>query len=106
MRFLFFGCLAILVIACSKDKVEGFSDGDDNCVLSFALKTDYAEHEVVLTRAVTLPTEQDFKVRIENTRAEVLREWKYADLPSLIKVVPGSYKLVAWHGSDNGFACI
>ncbi len=101
MRFLFFGCLAILVIACSKDKVEGFSDGDDNCVLSFALKTDYAEHEVVLTRAVTLPTEQDFKVRIENTRAEVLREWKYADLPSLIKVVPGSYKLVAWHGSDT-----
>ena len=76
MRFLFFGCLAILVIACSKDKVEGFSDGDDNCALSFALKADYAEHEVVLTRAVTLPTEQDFKVRIENTRAEVLREWK------------------------------
>ena len=31
----------------------------------------------------------------------MLREWKYADLPSLIKVVPGSYKLVAWHGSDT-----
>lgn len=30
-----------------------------------------------------------------------MKEWEYGNLPSLIKVVPGSYKLVGWFGSDT-----
>lgn len=44
----------------------------------------------------------DFKVRLENTKAEVLREWdSYNDMPNPLKMVLGSYKLVAWYGNGN-----
>lgn len=103
MRILLLCCLAVLLLACHKDKMEGLSDGtgEETCALSIALKKDYSLNEVVLTRAGDFPVDGEFKVRIENTRAEVLKEWDYNSLPSLIKVVPGSYKLVAWYGTDS-----
>ena len=103
MRILLLWCLAFFVLACNKDKVEGFSDGsgEETSTLSFVLKTDYSLNEVALTRAGVVPPDADFKVRIENTRAEVLKTWDYGSVPSLIKVVPGSYKLVAWYGNDS-----
>lgn len=103
MRILLLCCLAVLLLACHKDKMEGLSNGtgEETCALSIALKKDYSLNEVVLTRAGDFPVDGEFKVRIENTRAEVLKEWDYNSLPSLIKVVPGSYKLVAWYGTDS-----
>lgn len=103
MRILLLWCFVFSILACSKDKVEGLSDGsgDETSTLSFVLKTDYSLNEVALTRAGSVPPDAAFKIRIENTRAEVLRTWDYESLPSLIKVVPGSYKLVAWYGNDS-----
>ena len=93
MKIVFLSCLAFFILACSKGKIDDFSEGEETSAVSFALKTDYTLDEVVFTRSVSVPTEEEFKVRIENTRAEVLKEWEYGNLPSLIKVVPGSYKL-------------
>ena len=101
MKIVFLSCLAFFILACSKGKIDDFSEGGETSAVSFALKTDYTLDEVVFTRSVSVPTEEEFKVRIENTRAEVLKEWEYGNLPSLIKVVPGSYKLVGWFGSDT-----
>ena len=101
MKIVFLSCLAFFILACSKGKIDDFSEGEETSAVSFALKTDYTLDEVVFTRSVSFPTEEEFKVRIENTRAEVLKEWEYGNLPSLIKVVPGSYKLVGWFGSDT-----
>ena len=101
MKIVFLSCLAFFILACSKGKIDDFSEGEETSAVSFALKTDYTLDEVVFTRSVSVPTEEEFKVRIENTRAEVLKEWEYGNLPSLIKVVPGSYKLVGWFGSDT-----
>ena len=101
IKIVFLSCLAFFILACSKGKIDDFSEGEETSAVSFALKTDYTLDEVVFTRSVSVPTEEEFKVRIENTRAEVLKEWEYGNLPSLIKVVPGSYKLVGWFGSDT-----
>ena len=101
MKIVFLSCLAFFILACSKGKIDDFSEGEETSAVSFALKTDYTLDEVVFTRSVSVPTEEEFKVRIENTRAEVLKEWEYGNLHSLIKVVPGSYKLVGWFGSDT-----
>ena len=101
MKIVFLSCLAFFILACSKGKIDDFSEGEETSAVSFALKTDYTLDEVVFTRSVSVPTEEEFKVRIENTRAEVLKEWEYGNFPSLIKVVPGSYKLVGWFGSDT-----
>ena len=101
MKIVFLSCLAFFILACSKGKIDDFSEGEETSAVSFALKTDYTLDEVGFTRSVSVPTEEEFKVRIENTRAEVLKEWEYGNLPSLIKVVPGSYKLVGWFGSDT-----
>lgn len=47
-------------------------------------------------------TPADFKVRLENTKAEVLQQWSsYDDVPNPLRMVLGSYKLVAWYGADK-----
>lgn len=101
LKIVFLSCLALLVLGCHKDKIEDIMGGDESCAISLRLKTDGALNVVSLTRAGDLPAEEDFCVRIENTRGESLREWKKSELPSLIKVVPGSYKLVALYGTDS-----
>lgn len=54
------------------------------------------------TKADPSVSASEFKVRVENTKAEVLRTWdSYSDVPAQIKMVPGSYKLVAWYGGEN-----
>ena len=93
--------LALGASACHKNGANGIIEQDETCSVSLALRSDYTVDEVVLTRSVECPADGDFDVRIENTRAEVLRTWKYEELPNMIKVVPGSYKLVACYGSDT-----
>lgn len=50
----------------------------------------------------TSATLDDINLRIENTKAEILRSWdNLADVPDVIKVVSGSYKMVAWSGDAS-----
>ena len=102
MQFVRLGIWLLVVFSiCSCRKEQTVLLGED-CSVALKLQADYAEHEVVLTRAgVDTPPLDSFHVRIENTKAEVLKTWKYSELPNLIKVVPGSYKLVAWYGSEE-----
>lgn len=102
-RTMFLGCLLLFVLGCNKDKAEDITGGagEESCGVSLRLKTDMTLNVVALTRAGETPADEDFGVRIENTKGEVLREWKYNDVPSLIKVVPGAYKLVGWYGADT-----
>ncbi len=94
--------LVVLALGCRREKADVlFPEGEGSCEVAFQVKPDYTLHDMVLTRAQEQPALEDFGVRLENTRAEVLREWKYEEVPSLIKVVPGAYKLVAWQGTDS-----
>lgn len=103
IKFLFLAYLTLLILGCHKDKVDSIIDGEDETsAVSFRLQTDETLTVVPLTRSGgNTPVDNDFLVRIENTRGEMLKTWKYAELPSLIKVVPGSYKLVASYGTDS-----
>ena len=102
IKFLLLACLTLFFLGCHKEKVENIIGGnDETCAVSFSLQTDETLMLVPLTRSGDTPTEDEFSVRIENTRGEILKNWKYAELPSLIKVVPGSYKLVAYYGTDS-----
>ncbi|MGL5682273.1 MAG: DUF4493 domain-containing protein [Marinifilaceae bacterium] len=85
--------------ACSEDKIGGEAF-EGSCGITLKLATDHVV-DLPLTKAGNEVTNQDLQVRIENTRAEVLKEWNYSDLPQLIRVNPGSYKMVAWHGTDS-----
>lgn len=102
-RTVFLSCLILFILGCHKDKVEDITGGtgEESSGVSLRLKTDMALNVVALTRAGETPADEDFSVRIENTKGEVLRTWKYNDVPSLIKVVPGAYKLVGWYGADT-----
>lgn len=65
--------------------------GIDNTVID-------AETKVASSRLAL----DDVKVRIENTRAEVLKEWDSAnDVPERIAAVGGSYKFVAYCGDAS-----
>lgn len=103
IKFLFLAYLTLFILGCHKDKVDSIIDGEDETsAVSFRLQTDETLTVVPLTRSGgNTPVDNDFLVRIENTRGEMLKTWKYAELPSLIKVVPGSYKLVASYGTDS-----
>lgn len=102
-KTVFLSCLTLFVLGCHKDKVEDITggSGEESCGISLRLKTDMTLNVVALTRAGETPADEEFGVRIENTKGEVLRTWKYNDVPSLIKVVPGAYKLVGWYGADT-----
>lgn len=101
-RIIVLSCLMLFLLGCDKDKeIQGEGTGEESCGVSLRLKTDMALDVVALTRAGEIPTDEDFMVRLENTRGEILRAWKYTELPSLIKVIPGAYKLVGWHGTDS-----
>lgn len=102
IKFAFLSCLTLFLLGCHKDKVDSIIGGDDEtCAVSFRLQTDETLTVVPLTRSGSVPADEEFLVRIENTRGEILKNWKYDELPSLIKVVPGSYKLVAYYGTDS-----
>lgn len=102
-RILVWSCLAFFTAACHKGGYEKIDEGEgETAQVSLVLRNNIHEHEMLLTRAAVLPEEDDFLVRLENTRAEVLREWRYDTMPSVIRMVPGSYKLVAYYGDcDN-----
>lgn len=50
MRILLLCCLAVLLLACHKDKMEGLSGGigEETCALSIALKKDYSDRKSVV----------------------------------------------------------
>lgn len=99
---MFLPLLVLLALGCRKEKAEVlFPEGEGSCEVAFQVRPDYTLHQVVLTRAGEEDVLSECSVRLENTRAEVLREWKHEELPRLIKVVPGAYKLVAWQGTDT-----
>lgn len=103
MQFTKWGFFLLLIafsfFSCRKEQTDLL--GED-CSLALKVRADFTEHEVVLTRTgVDNPTLESFNIRIENTKSEVLKTWKYSELPKLIKVVPGSYKLVTWCGSEE-----
>lgn len=101
-KFVFLACLTLFFLGCHKDKVDNLIDGaDETCAVSLTVQTDETLTIVPLTRSGGVPGEKDFSVRIENTRGEILKNWEYTKLPNLIKVVPGSYKLVAYYGTDS-----
>ena len=93
--------LLVVFVGCSKDGGQG-DDGLEG-VVSLNLKADQAYLAGrAATKADPTVTPSMFSVRVENTRAEVLRTWdSYLDVPAQIRVKPGSYKLVAWYGGDN-----
>lgn len=100
---VFLSCLAVFALGCQKDRVEDIvgGEGEESCAVSFKLHTEQTLDVVALTRSVDIPADNDFMVRIENTKGEVLKTWTYDKLPSLIHVVPGAYKLVGWYGADS-----
>lgn len=54
------------------------------------------------TVAPTRLSTDELSLRIENTRGEILRTWpNLAEAPEYIRVVTGSYKLVAWCGDTS-----
>ncbi len=102
-RSLLWSCLVFFAVACHNDGHDILNgSGEETAQVTLALRNNMQMHEMVLTRAARRPEEGDFLVRLENTRAEVLKEWRYDTLPSVIRVMPGSYKLVAYYGDrDN-----
>ena len=44
MKIVFLSCLAFFILACSKGKIDDFSEGEETSAVSFALKTDYTSH--------------------------------------------------------------
>lgn len=101
-RILLWSCLAFLAAACHKGSDMFFDGGEEETArIMLALQNNIQEHEMLLTRAAGQPEVGDFLVRLENTRAEVLRVWRYDTMPSIIRVVPGSYKLVAYYGDKE-----
>ncbi|MBQ1968647.1 MAG: DUF4493 domain-containing protein [Flavobacteriales bacterium] len=94
--------LLVIFVGCSKSGVQDYLDKEEG-VISLNLKADQAYLAGrAATKASPTVTPSMFRVRVENTRAEVLRTWdSYLDVPAEIRVKPGSYKLVAWYGGDN-----
>ena len=94
--------LLVIFVGCSKSGVQDYLDKEEG-VISLNLKADQAYLAGrAATKASPTITPSMFRVRVENTRAEVLRTWdSYLDVPAEIRVKPGSYKLVAWYGGDN-----
>ena len=94
--------LLVIFVGCSKNGVHS-DDNKEEGVISLNLKADQAYLAgKTATKAAPTITPSMFSVRVENTRAEVLRTWdSYLDVPAEIRVKPGSYKLVAWYGGDN-----
>lgn len=94
-KILSFSLVAIsLTLASCK---EGLNEVEDStaCVALNSLSVDADVAEVKSAS----PAVEQFKIRLENTRGEVLRTWaSIADMPATINVVPGSYKFVAWSG--------
>lgn len=87
----------VLLAACQRT-----TDNIDNRegVVKLRVLTDSLN--IVVSKST--PGLSDLRIRLENTRAENLREWDSpSDLPSEIRMVPGSYRFVAWYGQDDVF---
>lgn len=86
--------LAILMAGCKADNKLAQAEPEGTVRISNI----GLDQTVAPTRLST----DDLSLRIENTRGEVLRTWeRIADVPSQIRVVAGSYKLVAWSGDTS-----
>ena len=82
--------------SCVKSDIQ---DSDTHGTFQASVNTDQASVMVKSSTLIPELTEKDYIITLENTRAEVLREWEnITAMPELIKMVPGSYKLIASYG--------
>lgn len=87
----------ILIVACDRS-TENTTDPEG--VVKLKVLTDSLD--IVVSKST--PQLSDLRIRLENTRAENLKEWDSpSDLPSEIRMVPGSYRFVAWYGDREQF---
>lgn len=89
--------LAIVTFAsCQKTTEVPSGEG----VVKVKLNTDSLT--VVVSKSA--PVAEDFRICIENTKGENLREWSsIAEVPSEVRMVAGSYRFVAWKGDNTVF---
>ena len=89
----------IFLCACQ----ERFS-GSDEGIVRPTFRTDSLVTVVSKATEFDAPAPAAFAFRVENTRGEVLRTWEsIEEVPATVNLVTGSYRFVAWHGSDEGF---
>ncbi len=91
--------LCAMSVSCSKDPNETRGEQTQGEVaLTLSADSTFYSFEITSKSTPTL-TPEDFKIHLENTKAEVLASWdKYSEVPNPFKAVFGSYKLVASHG--------
>ncbi|MEG0724684.1 MAG: DUF4493 domain-containing protein [Mucinivorans sp.] len=89
--------LCVGVAACQRVG----DDSQNEASVRIALNTD--SMSVVISKAA--PTTSELGARLENTKGEVLKEWASVTeiAGSSIKMVPGSYRFVAFNGTSVDF---
>ncbi|MEG1076014.1 MAG: DUF4493 domain-containing protein [Mucinivorans sp.] len=89
--------LCVGVAACQRVG----DDSQNEASVRIALNTD--SMSVVISRAA--PTTSELGARLENTKGEALKVWASVDdiAGSSIKMVPGSYRFVAFNGTSVDF---
>lgn len=97
---LFFLVSLILLFACQ----DRFGGTEDQGSVRTLFDTDSLTTVISKAGAIETPQANQFSFRVENTRGEVLRTWaSITEVPSVINLVTGSYRFVAWYGSSEGF---
>lgn len=98
-RLLFF--LPIILLFACQDR---FGTPDDQGSVRTTFDTDSLTTVISKATPVETPDAAQFSFRVENTRGEVLRTWtSINEVPPVINLVTGSYRFVAWYGSNEGF---
>ncbi|MEG1606869.1 MAG: DUF4493 domain-containing protein [Mucinivorans sp.] len=99
-QLLFILSFALFFCSCSQDALEESMPGDAIVNLSFSSDNTTLEFEQTSKAAEPTLVADDFKVRLENTVPQVLREWAtWSAVPQPLRVVPGSYQLIASSGA-------
>lgn len=85
--------LLVMLYGCKSTETSESNQG----IVSLHLTADSILRDIeVTTKASTVITPNDFRLWIENTKGEVLKQWNsYADVPAQFHLNPGSYKMVA-----------
>lgn len=99
MKSIFwYSFIAITLLSSCKQDPYG-NGGEANS--SVAIKSLSVDSDVVEVKSSAVDASQ-LKIRLENTRGEVLRTWEnIASMPARVNMVAGSYKFVAWSGDTS-----
>lgn len=91
--------IAMLVTSCNRSDDQGLG-GSSSFRLNLA--ADATTLTVQTKAAEPSLTPEMFKVRVEDSEFNVLRTWdKFTDMPAPTRINEGSYRIVAWHGSNE-----